>query len=228
MRSLMVFATFVLWALMCGRVVAAENRTIEIYGEGRVEVEPDMAHLKVGVMTTDEEAHTAAALNAQVIGEVLEAIAAAGVAERDMATSNYSINYERPRPDHGRLTGRYRVNNTVAIKVRDLLRVGEVLGAAIRGGANEAYGLSMAVEDPSSALVLARERAVANARQKAEQLAKLHGEKLGRVLEVSEVVAGGGGRPMLKAMAMDMERSVPIRAGSQQISVRLRVVYALQ
>lgn len=56
MRNVMTCTTFALWVLLCGRVMAAESRMIEVYGEGLVEVEPDMAHLKVGVTTMSEEA----------------------------------------------------------------------------------------------------------------------------------------------------------------------------
>ncbi len=206
---------------------AVENRTIEVFGEGQVEVEPDIARLQLGVTTMASDAGVAAADNAEIVRTVLRVLAAAGVAERDVATSNFFIGFERPDPERGRAEGVYRVNNMVEVTIRDLTKVGEVMGAAMEGGANEARGLHMVLEDPRQALVLARELAVQDARGKAEQLAKLSGEKLGRVLQISEANGGGGIGPMVKAMAMS-ESAVPIRSGTQQISARLRLLYQLQ
>ena len=219
-------------AVCCGfllgaRAYAVENRTIEVFGGGQVEVEPDIARLQVGVTTMAADAGAAAAGNADAVRAVLRALEAAGVAERDMATSNFSIGFERPYPERGRDEGVYRVNNMVEVTIRNLAQVGEVMGAAMKGGANEARGLHMVLEDPRQVLVLARELAVQDARSKAEQLAKLSGEKLGRVLQISETNGGGGVGPMVKAMAMS-EAAVPIRSGTQHINARLRVLYQLQ
>ena len=203
---------------------AAENRTVEVFGEGQVEVEPDIA-IPVKCVATD--AGEAAAANAHAVRTVLRALAEAGVEDKDMATSNYSIGFERAYPERGRAEGVYRVNNMVEVTIRNLDQVGAVMGAAMKGGANEARGLRMVLENPRQALVLARELAVRDARAKAEQLAELSGEKLGRVLEISEMGGGGGVGPMVKAMAMS-ESSVPIRSGTQHINARLRVVYQLQ
>lgn len=213
--------------LLAGIANAVEKRTIEVFGEGQVEVEPDIARLQVGVTTMAADAGEAAAGNADVVRAVLRALEAAGVAPRDMATSNFSIGFERPYPERGRSEGVYRVNNMVEVTIRDLASVGEVMGAAMKGGANEARGLQMVLEDPRQALVLARELAVKDARLKAEQLAKLSGEKLGRVLQISETNGGGGVGPMVKAMAMS-ESAVPIRSGTQQLKARVRVVYQIQ
>ena len=96
----------------------------------------------------------------------------------------------------------------------------------MRSGANEMRGLRMEVAQKREAMVEARSLAAENAHQKAEHLASLHGVQIGPVLKISE--GGGGGQaPLVKAMAMDA-RSVPISAGAQRLSAKIRVVYQLQ
>jgi uncharacterized protein YggE len=211
------------WLLLVGaHVLAAEERkTVQIYGEGQVEVNPDIAYIQLGVTTLNEQVERAASTNSKTVKRVLAAVSSAGLAERDMSTSNYSVSAERPYGSEDREPA-YRVQNMVELTVRDLANVGSVLGAAMAAGANEVRSVRMELENARPALVEARRLAAQDAREKAQQLAELHGVELGPVLEISEE---GGGAPLLKAMAMD---AVPIRAGSQRLSVRLRVVYALR
>ena len=204
---------------------AAPVRTLEVFGEGQVEVVPDIAYVQVGVTTVEEDVARASAENAALVERVLAAIAAAGVEQRDMATGHYSVSFERPYGERDGGDGVYRVNNMVEIAIRDLSRVGRVMGAAMAGGANEMRGLRMELEDPRQALVTARRLAAQDAREKAEQLAELHGAQLGAVLEIVEE-GGGGTAPLVKMMAAEA-RSVPIRAGTQRLGARLRVVYQL-
>jgi len=114
----------------------------------------------------------------------------------------------------------------VDIIVRDLSLVGQVLGAAMRSGANEVRGLRMEVSQKREAMVEARSLAAEDARQKAEHLASLHGVQIGPVLEISEE-GRGGLAPLVKAMVMDA-RSVPISVGTQRLSAKIRVVYQLR
>lgn len=200
-------------------------RTLEVLGEGQVEVVPDIAYVQVGVTTIAEDVARASAENAALVERVLAAVAAAGVAQRDMATGQYSVALERPYGDRERGEEMYRVNAMVEIAIRDLPRVGRVMGAAMAGGANEMRGLRMELEDPRKALVAARQLAAQDAREKAEQLADLHGAQLGAVLEIAEE-GGGGMAPLVKVMAAEA-RSVPIRTGTQRLGTRLRVVYQL-
>lgn len=200
-------------------------RTLEVYGEGQVEVVPDIAYVQVGVTTLAEDVAQAAAENAGMVERVLAAVAAAGVAQRDMATGHYSVSLERPYGERERGQEAYRVSNMVEIAIRDLSHIGRVMGAAMAGGANEMRGLRLELEDPRQALVEARHLAASDAREKAEQLAQLHGAQLGAVLEIAEE-GGGGPAPLVKMMAAEAH-SPPIRTGTQRLGARLRVVYQL-
>lgn len=220
-KSMLVF----LGVLGATYVEAQTPRTLEVYGEGQIEVVPDMAHVQVGVTTVGEHVEKASAENARAVEAVLSAVEATGVERSDMTTSNFSIGMERNyREEKDRAV--YRVNNMVDITVHDLSIIGQVLGAAMSGGANEVRGLRLEVAQKRAAMVRARALAAEDARQKAEHLASLHGVEIGPVLSITEG-GGGGSAPLLKTMAMDA-RSVPISAGSQRLSATIRVVYQLK
>ena len=217
------FAALVLWA--SAGWGADPMRTLEVFGEGQVEVVPDIAYVQVGVTTVAEDVAQAAGQNAERVERVLAAVADAGVDQRDMATGHYSVSLDRSYGERERDGEAYRVNNMVEIAIRDLSRVGRIMGAAMAGGANEMRSLRMELEDPRQALVAARQLAAQDAREKAEQLAALHGAQLGAVLEIAEE-GGGGMAPLVKMMASEAH-SPPIRTGTQRLGARLRVVYQL-
>lgn len=220
-KSILVF----LGLLGATYVEAQAPRTLEVYGEGQIEVVPDMAYVQVGVTTVGQHVEKASSENARAVQAVLSAVGATGVERTDMTTSNFSIGMERNyREEKDRAV--YRVNNMVDITVHDLSIIGQVLGAAMSGGANEVRGLRLEVAQKREAMVRARALAAEDARQKAEHLASLHGVEIGPVLSITEG-GGGGPAPLLKTMAMDA-RSVPISAGSQRLSATIRVVYQLE
>lgn len=102
-------------ALAAGDPSGAEERTISVVGEGRASAVPDRARLSVGVTTSSASAREAAQANRLTMERVLSALVDMGLEEKDMATSNYSIHYERPRPKPEGGEGRYRVSNMLRV-----------------------------------------------------------------------------------------------------------------
>lgn len=203
-------------------------QVITVVGQGSARVEPDIARVSVGVETSAETIAEAVAENEAQMDAVLAALEAAGIAEKDIQTTNYSISLDRypepvPATSDKPAQPVYRVSNMVNVTVRDLENVGAVLDAVIEAGANNIWGVSFTVEDPSQAQGEARADAVANARERAEALAELSGVELGPVMSVSEVLSGGG-----VPMAYDavIERAA---AGSGSISPgELEIGYQVQ
>jgi uncharacterized protein len=200
------------------------ERTISVVGEGQASAVPDKARLSVGVITSSTNVRAAAAANRSSMQKMLQALADLGVEERDMATSNFSIHYENPRPKVEGHEGQYRVSNMLRVELSDFEQVDSVLEEVVRAGANQIWGVEMVVSDVEALAVQARAKAVERARAKAEELARLHGRKLGEVLRIAE---DGGGRPMARMLAMESGGGV-IKPGEQSATVRLEVVYELR
>jgi len=123
--------------------------------------------------------------------------------------------------------GFYRASNTVSVTIRDLPKIGQILGAATGAGADEMLGLEFRIEDTSALETKARELAVADAKARAERLAQLAGVKLGRPTSIIE--SNTGNTPpsygyQMRAAAMER---VPVEAGSLTVQTRVEVVYEL-
>ena len=200
------------------------EHTISVVGEGQASAVPDKARLSVGVITSSTNVREASGANRSSMQKMLQALADLGVEERDMATSNFSIHYENPRPKVEGDEGQYRVSNMLRVELSDLEQVDSVLEEVVRAGANQIWGVEMVVSDVEALAVQARAKAVERARAKAEELARLHGRKLGEVLRIVE---GGGGRPMARMLTMESGGGV-IKPGEQSATVRLEVVYELR
>ena len=117
----------------------------------------------------------------------------AGIAERDIQTSNVSV-YPQQHIGEGqapRITG-YQANNSVTAKVRSIDNTGRVIDAAVGAGGNTVNGVSFTHADPDAQLDVARRDAIAEARRRAELYANALDMRVHRIVAVSE---GGGYAP---------------------------------
>lgn len=124
--------------------------------------------------------------------------------------------------------GFYRVSNTVQVTVRDLAKLGTILGATTGAGANNIWGIQFEIEDPSKLEAEARQEAVAQAKARAEQLAQLAGVKLGRVISLGE---SGGGTPSEGGYGYSMraaQSDVPVQRGELTVSQDVQMVFAVE
>jgi uncharacterized protein YggE len=206
--------------------------TVTVAGTGRVVGDPDVLRLDLGVQRTGDNVN--AALNAANgdIRRIKEALKRHDVADKDIQTSQLSINphYE----DNGRtsVVKGYDVFQSLTVKLRKLSDAGSAISDAAEAGGNNTRinGVSFDIEDNAGMLKQARDAAFADARAKAEQYARLAGRELGEVSSISESTSGGGPVPYPQAMydsAASAKSSVPTEAGSQQVSIDSTVVWEL-
>jgi hypothetical protein len=207
-------------------------RSISMSGHGEVMVVPDMANISIGVISQAPTAREAQTANNQTMNQIMSALKAAGIAEKDIQTQNYTV---QPRYDYNnntqppRLVG-YDVSNTVMIAARDLSKLGEVLDATVTAGSNMINGISFGVAKPEAAKDEARKLAAADATRKARLYADATQIKLGKIISVSE--SGGFSPPVpVQAKAMRMEAAdgaVPIAQGEQVIAVDVNIAWEIE
>src|SRR5215210_7193008 len=111
---------------------------ITVTGSGSVSAVPDQAQLSVGVTTKGSTAREALLANADRMREVIDALESAGVAPRDIRTQDVSVGQNYEKGPEG-----YTATNSVAVRIRQVDRVGAVLEAASAAGANQVYGPSL-------------------------------------------------------------------------------------
>jgi uncharacterized protein YggE len=210
------------------------NRTITVVGVGKAYGTPDVAHVTVGVETRDASVQVAVDDNAEIMNDILDALKALGIDDKDLQTSNYSVYTERevsPRaPDTEEAEGAlvYHVQNQVSVKVRDLDILEDVLDEAVSAGANSIYGISFGVDDPTELQAEARADAVADAKARAESLAELTGVAVGDVMQVSEVITGSPVMYERAAYSVPQAAGAPIETGELEVQMSVQVTYAIR
>lgn len=239
MRSLLVTTTILALALPFA-AHAQEDRPfpkIVVTGMGEAFVAPDMAIVNLAVLREAETARAALDQNNEAMSDVIAAMKAAGIADRDLQTAGLSINprYVYPENNDGTEQPRivaYQVTNNLTIRIRDIAKVGEILDQSVTLGVNQGGSISFVNDDPSAATAEARRKAVEDARGRAETLAEAAGVTLGEVIEISERSAPPPmpfqERAMLRmAPASDAAASVPVEAGENSYVVHVDLTFAI-
>lgn len=204
-----------------------QERTVTASGHGEVEVAPDTAVATVGAEISNENADAALAEANETVEAITAALVGLGIAEDDITTASFSIWPEYDyRDEQPQLRG-FRVSHMLTVKIRDIGLAGDVVVTAVNAGANAVHGVAFTVEDPQAALDRARERALDNARHKAEELARLTGGTLGPVVSISETSFTPVPVERIAGEGDDAAGSVPFNPGGSIYSVDLQVSWAL-
>jgi uncharacterized protein YggE len=211
---------------------AIAGTRLDISATGDVSRVPDVAIISAGVMTRAPTAVAALSDNAARMERVRAALKRAGIADRDIQTSNVSLNpdYRYVENQPPQLTG-YNASNTVNVRFRDIKATGRILDALVAEGANQINGPSLTIDKPETALDEARTKAIANGRARAELYARALGMRVVRLLSVSEPTGYGGG-PIAVGMARgdvaQMASKTEITPGEQQLQVSVTMSFELQ
>ena len=204
---------------------------LDISAHGEVKRVPDVAVIGAGVVTQAGNAASAMRDNAARMTRVIAALRAAGIAEKDIATSSISLSpqYRYAENQAPVITG-YQASNQVTVRFRDVGKSGAVLDALVKEGANQINGPSLVIDQPQAALDEARVAAVKAARARAELYAAATGMKVKRIVSISES-EDNPGRPMpmmMARMADQAEAKTEVLPGEQAVGVNLSVVFELQ
>jgi len=202
---------------------------ISVTGEATMSVAPDQAQVDGGVTSDAKTAREASDANNAAMGKVLLALKGAGIDEKDYQTSRLSLQpkYAPDRSGPSTVVG-YRASNRVTIKVRDVNKIAGVIDVLVAAGANEIGGINFVVSQASKLLDDIREKAIADARRKAEIYAKAAGVTLGEPLSIAEE---GGSMPVFRGKMpapMATMAPAPIAQGEETLSVTVSVSWAIK
>ena len=202
--------------------------TITLTGHGGVDHAPDLARITVGVSIDAETASSAMSQQASKMTGVFNAVKAAGVADRDMQTSNLSLspNYSYPENLPPKLIG-YKASNQVVVRVRDLKNVGKTLDAIVKAGGNTIEGIAFDIDKPEPLRNEARVAAIKDAADKAELYAKAVGYRVKRIVTASESTSYEPPRPMPMARLAQGAPSTPVAAGELTLNAEVSVTFEL-
>lgn len=195
-RGILIAAAAVV-ALVVGltaRAMAADDtpssqkpaRTITVTSTATVRIAPDEAVVDLGVSTEAADSASAFARNAEDMRAVLDALRAAGIAEKDLRTLDVSL--DRRTLDRGEPAERqvFAATNRVEATIHDLSAVGSVVDAAVRAGADSVRDVRFQLADQDAVRTDALTSAVRGARAKADALAGAAGAEVVRVVTIEE------------------------------------------
>lgn len=231
LRSLPLLSALVLSTALALPTLAAAQGVVNqltVTGEGRVDVVPDMATVTLGVTSVADTAAQALAENSAQVATVIENLKAAGIEARDVQTSGLSLNPNWTNygtDSQPRIEG-YTAQNMVTVRVRALDRLGSVLDAAVKDGANTLNGLTFGLSNPQPVEDSARAAAVKDARRKADVLTGAAAVLLGPVLSITESTGYAQPMPMFRADAASAP-GVPVAGGELTVGASVTIVYGI-
>jgi hypothetical protein len=227
---------------------------LSLTAEGQSRRTPDLAIFNAGVVTQANTAAQAVAENSRRMDSMIAALRRSGIAERDIQTSNISLQPRYSNPEleaqirartnrepyippaeaqTPRIIG-YEARNNVQVRVRRLGDMGRTIDTLISAGANEVNGPSFTMDEPRAALDEARAAAIATARERAELYARAAGMRVVRILSITE---GGGYYPVQEAivvtgasrgmMAPPPPPPTPVAPGELTLGVNVSVQFEL-
>jgi len=190
-----VGAFFLPWRLVnWGTFAWRPASTVTVAGEAKTQEQNKKATFSAGVNAVKDKKEQATDEVNLKITAITEAVKNFGIAVSDIKTQNLSIYQEEESfTEAGRQKqrlGQWRVSNSIEIVLRDVEKASSLAGVLSKAGANSIYGPNFTLEDNPEGSNALLSTAVADARKKAEILAKAAGKTLGAIITLSEGTAG--------------------------------------
>jgi uncharacterized protein len=216
---------------------AQDNENISkliVQGEGKFYAAPDMASITLGVETRNASAAGAVAENAMLMNSTISALLAAGIDEKDIQTSTFSLTTrpEEPKPLEATLNENENVTppefvatNRVTVRLNNISDVGKVLDASVAAGSNNIQGISFNLKDPAPAKDEALVMAIDDAKRKAGVASAAAGVTLGRIIEISEGYSFVSAR---NEVAFSVAApTTPISPGEMEVTASVTMTYEI-
>jgi uncharacterized protein len=197
----------------------AGDDTVTASGVGTATAVPNEAMMSFGVESRAPTAKAAVAANADAMRKVINALRQAGA--REIATQWFSV-YPVSRDDGG-IDG-YSASNSVSA-VSDVDDAAGLIDAAAEAGANQVSGPGLSSTNAEELYRQALAKAIAEARERAQVLAKAAGRSLG---EITSIVEGSGATPLPYAERAALDGSTPIVPGEQETTATVSVTFVLR
>lgn len=243
--AIIALAAYTYSTIKQARYMYSGPTTISVQGVGEVTAVPDVATFSFSVESKEVDAVDAQNASAKTMEAVLAYLTEMGVEEKDVKTAYYNLapQYEYPQvvctqwgcPPAGepKIVG-YQVSQSVTVKVRDTAKAGELVSGVGSKGVQNVSGLSFTIDDEEALMAEAREKAIVDAKEKAEKLAKNLGTRIVRMNGFWEEQNGGypyygkGGDGMMMAeSAMDVQ-SAQLPTGENVITASVNISYEIR
>jgi uncharacterized protein YggE len=228
--GILIFSFSTLWFVYEYSKSKPVLRTFSVSDEGKEVVVPNIAEIRIGVISEGKDLTTLQKENSEKMNRIINFLKEKGIDEKDIQTENYLVS---PKYDYSKSPYKiigYTISQDLKVKIRDLSKIGEILSQAVNYGANNVSGPNFTVDDKEVYLEKAREKAIKNAKEKAEKIAKTAGFRLGKIISIIEsspfepipvmLKESGAGGPLIS--------QPQIEPGSQEIKVQVTITYEIK
>jgi uncharacterized protein YggE len=223
------------------------TNVVTITGEGEVFAVPDIATFSFSVIEEAATVGAAQEVATEKINAILSYLKDAGIEDKDIKTLGYNVypkysydtvtcfSYPCPPMRDPEISG-YEVSQTIEIKVRDTEQAGGLLSNIGERGASNLSGVNFTIDDEDALKSEAREQAIANAKEKAEELASDLGVRLVRVVSFYEeenypygpIYYGYDKAMGMGGVAESMSVAPALPAGENKIISRVNITYEIR
>jgi len=203
------------------------KNTITVAGEGKIYTKPDVAFVSLSVVSEGRRITDVQNDNTKKVNKVIDFLKQSNVEEKDIKTTTYNLypqyNYENVRIPE--IVG-YRITQTLEVKIRSLGEVGDILEGSINSGVNQINSLYFQVDDDEALKAQARELAISDAKEKANELASQLGVRLLKISGYSENFSGA---PIFRGYAEGIGGGggPQIEIGESEIVIGVNVTYEI-
>ena len=166
-------------------IVCDTGRTVQVSGTAVVNVTPDRVLIQLGLQSNGTTPQKVESNNSAVVSNIIRALKKLGVEEKDIVTDWYVIEPVYENYNSLYIKG-YRINNVVAVTLRDISHVNQVIVASLDAGANQVVNVEFYLSNLRTYRDQARDLAVKAAHEKAQDLAASAGTETGCVMNINE------------------------------------------
>ncbi|HEY2068858.1 MAG TPA: SIMPL domain-containing protein [Rhizomicrobium sp.] len=226
--SLSILLLLAVWAAPA--MADAPQRLLVVTGQGEASAVPDQASLTAGVVTSGRTAATALAANAQAMNAVFDRLKTAGIPAHDIQTTGLSVEPQYTQATNSapqRLTG-YQAQNSVAVVLTDLTKLGATIDALVASGANTIGDISFGFRDNAALLVQARKAAVADAIARAHVLADAAGVTLGPIANITDESNSAEPQGGVVLGYVRADKPTPMAPGEKRIDASVTISWEIR
>jgi uncharacterized protein YggE len=234
-------------AVLAGEAALAdatvEPHTIVVAGQAELMIPPDFATIELGVISQAPLVGDALADNSARMTRVIDAMKALGIPDKDVRTSTFVIEPKFEKSESGdydaqrfRTIVGYYISNKVSVRVRNLANVAKIIDESVKAGANASGNVGFEIDALTQHMDEVRQKAIEDARHKAQVLADAAHMKLGPALSIVDNQSdtsydgqsrGYYGYNALETVVVTGSRlPTPIEPGLVTLMSKVTVVYA--
>jgi uncharacterized protein len=230
---LLALLYFFPWRMITwGKVIMSPERMVTVTGTAESKEKNQIANYSAGVNAVKDSKDEAVKEVNDKIAAITAAVKEFGIDAADIQTQSMSV-YQRQDTyyDNGvqkSRAGQWDVNNTISVTLRDVNRAASMADLLTKSGATNVYGPNFQLDTSKKAEDSLMADAIANARIKADAMAKASGTTLDKVISVSEGSGGGVSYPMYAMDGRGGGGGASVEPGSTTISKTVTVVWSLK